>query len=64
MKRILTVLMLVFGLMSLSAQDVIVLRNADEIQAKVLQVGIDDIIYKKLMYIYIIFLTISAAPII
>ncbi len=47
MKRILTVLMLVFGLMSLSAQDVIVLRNADEIQAKVLQVGIDDIIYKK-----------------
>ena len=38
----------VFGLTPLSAQDVIVLRNADVIQAKALQVCLDDIVCKKL----------------
>lgn len=45
-KILLTIVLAVIGL-PLLAQDIIVLRNAEEIQAKVLIIGIDEITYKK-----------------
>ena len=50
MKRILTIALVVFCCIVSYAQDTIILRNANEIQAKVLLVGINDITYKKWDY--------------
>ena len=47
MKKIISAIVFTLFCMAAYAQDVIVLRNAEEIQAKVLLVGIDDITYKK-----------------
>lgn len=46
-KIIWVIVFVVFGISSLYAQDIIVLRNAEEIEAKVLVIGIDEITYKK-----------------
>ncbi len=47
MKKFLCAIVLALFCWAACAQDVIVLRNADEIQSKVLLVGIEDITYKK-----------------
>lgn len=48
MKNLTTTIVFIFSFMlSAFAQDIIVLRNADEIQAKVQTIGFDDITYKK-----------------
>lgn len=50
MKRILFVLFFNICVMSMFAQDIIVMRNATEVEAKVLTVGVNEISYKKWSY--------------
>ena len=47
MKKLTLIIILVTSLCSAFAQDIIVLRNADEIEAKVQTIGFNDITYKK-----------------
>lgn len=47
MKRILFVLLLNFCAIAIFAQDIIIMRDATEIEAKVLTVGVNEISYKK-----------------
>lgn len=47
MKNLTLIIILVTSLCSAFAQDIIVLRNADEIEAKVQTIGFNDITYKK-----------------
>ena len=47
MKKFLLLALSIFAFLSVKAQDLVVLKNADEIQAKVISISLDSITYKK-----------------